>query len=394
MFINNVDSQKIVNRLMNLLGNNINIMNENGVIVASGDRTRINVVHDAAKLAIKERREVIVDEESIRKGKFKGTKTGVNIPIYFQNKIIGVVGITGDPLVVKQYGLIVKELVELMIQEEERKKYQLFHDRALRSFAKNLIKSSSIEERDMLLYRSQLVDFNVNINRIVIVADIVQMSSYIREYAEDSEVSMQMMKQQIVDIIQGLINLEKELVFNLNGHRYIIFKCCQEGENIGDFCSSIIKELNRKYVLKYNFGIGSLCTRIEDYSQSYLSATKAIDVGKKIDSGKNIFFSNDYRLQILLGSISSEQKINYLNEMKMNIDFSSADESTKDMILTVKAFFESGMNIQSTANKLFIHRNTVIYRINKFKETYKIDITDAYNCMTVYVAINLLQMKD
>ena len=69
-----VDCQRIVDKLMHLLGNNINIMNNKGVIIASGETKRINTIHEAAKLAIEEGREIIVDECNGKMDKYKGSK--------------------------------------------------------------------------------------------------------------------------------------------------------------------------------------------------------------------------------------------------------------------------------------------------------------------------------
>ena len=120
MSLETYDAQKIVDRLMNILGKNINLINTEGIIIASGDKNRINTFHAAALTASIQRQNIIVDNANIES--FEGSKPGVNIPIYNNNEVLGVVGITGEPVEVQGYGLVVKELVELMIQEEERKK--------------------------------------------------------------------------------------------------------------------------------------------------------------------------------------------------------------------------------------------------------------------------------
>ena len=106
MTIETIETQNIVNRLINILGKNINIMNKDGTIIASGDKSRIGDFHGAAKDAIDQKSEVIVNENS--QAKYAGSKAGVNIPIYYKGEALGVVGITCEPAEVKGYGLIVK----------------------------------------------------------------------------------------------------------------------------------------------------------------------------------------------------------------------------------------------------------------------------------------------
>ena len=104
-----------MDRTIDILGKNINIMNCNSIIIASSDKNRINTYHEGADLVIKKGRTVEISvEESER---LKGTKPGVNIPLEFEHQLIGVLGITGPPNQVRNYGLLVKSLVELMYKE-------------------------------------------------------------------------------------------------------------------------------------------------------------------------------------------------------------------------------------------------------------------------------------
>jgi carbohydrate diacid regulator len=390
MLMKMVDCQKIVNRLMNMLGNNINIMDESGLIVASGDKDRINTIHEAARIAIREKRNIIVNEDNIDKT-YKGCKKGVNIPIFYNGQIIGVVGITGDPSTVEGYGVIVKELVELMIQEDERKRFELFQSRAIKSFAKELIKDHGEGDNDILSYRAQLVDFKFDVSRVVIVVDVCFFSSYLKDYGEQSEINIQMLKQDIVDLIGRLSSPGLDFVFNLTGNRFVILKSCKT--NIEEYCKKIQEQLNQKYILKLDMGIGSICERLEDYNKSYILANKIVNIGEIINPQKNIHFVKDYKLQLLLSYLTKEQKEEYLENIGFSNTPKNADSSLNDIFQSIKVYFENGMNIQATANKLFVHRNTINYRINKFEEIYGIDVTIPYNCMMVYIKINLIELK-
>ena len=74
------DYQKIVDRLMSILGKNINIMNTEGIIIASGDASRIGSFHEGAKIAASEKADIIINEEDI--SHYKGVKKGINIPFF------------------------------------------------------------------------------------------------------------------------------------------------------------------------------------------------------------------------------------------------------------------------------------------------------------------------
>lgn len=387
MSLETYDAQKIVDRLMNILGKNINLINTEGIIIASGDKNRINTFHEAALTASSQRQNIIVDNGNIEN--FEGSKPGVNIPIYNNNEVLGVVGITGEPSEVQGYGLVVKELVELMIQEEERKKFQLFQSRAVRSFAKEIIKYNEKMDMEILNSRAQLVNFDCTIPRIVVAADICNFASLMNSYDAKTEIVIQSLKQQIVDIINSISNPRFDVAFNLSEDRFIIFKNLDE--DIADYCQRVLDEVFKKTGLKLYIGIGSLCNSMMDYYNSYTLANKTLNVGRKLHPTKYIYFSEDYRFHLLLKTVDNVHRAEYLKSLR-NIFEMPLDHNRTELLTTVKAYFENGMNIKETSKALFIHRNTLLYRINKFKELFEFDITVPYNCMMVYMGITLIDL--
>ncbi|MTI59547.1 MAG: hypothetical protein FH762_06080 [Firmicutes bacterium] len=106
MYLNPKLAKKIVDKTMNVLGKNINIMDCNGIIIASGERKRVNSFHEISTKVFEKGSTIIIGENEAEK--YKGVKSGINLPIKFNSKIIGVVGITGKIGEVEGYGEIVK----------------------------------------------------------------------------------------------------------------------------------------------------------------------------------------------------------------------------------------------------------------------------------------------
>src|SRR5690554_5011572 len=95
-------AQKIVDNTMDVLGKNINIMDHNGIIIGSGNKNRIDNYHEVANRVIESGKTYIIRDDMEKE--FQGVKEGINLPIKFQEKIMGVVGITGDADEVTGYG--------------------------------------------------------------------------------------------------------------------------------------------------------------------------------------------------------------------------------------------------------------------------------------------------
>ena len=85
-------AQAIVGKLMSVLGKNINIMDQQGNIMASGDESRVNTFHQGAAQAVKDRKVLEVWADNVRD--MEGVRPGINVPIEFEGKVVGVVGIT------------------------------------------------------------------------------------------------------------------------------------------------------------------------------------------------------------------------------------------------------------------------------------------------------------
>ncbi|MCX7904434.1 MAG: helix-turn-helix domain-containing protein, partial [Caloramator sp.] len=372
--LHNEDYQKIVNKLMNILGKNINIMDTSGIIIASGDSSRIGTIHEGSKMAAFKKTDVIIDDKNINF--YKGTKKGINIPIFYNNEVIVVVGITGEPNEIIGYGKIIKELVELMIQEYENKKYETLHFKAMISFIKELINSKSIKEDELeiLKGRAELIGFDFKRQKNLIVADIIGFSEFISNN-NLKEVEVQELKENIVNFLRKKIEIN-DVVFNFNEDRFVIVSSHKDPNS---FCNYVQSEMVSKFKLKFIFGIGPTCINLSDYYLSFLIANKLIDIGRK--TNKDILSYDNYSIELLLNDLNDINKDlylkNYINLLK---------NKNNELIKTVKIYFENGMNINEASKNLYIHRNTVIYRINKIKEEFGIDITIPSECMKLYIA--------
>ncbi|NLC65333.1 MAG: hypothetical protein GX752_00165 [Clostridium sp.] len=99
-------AQNIVREINSIIGENINIMDGKGIIIASSDKNRIDTFHGGAKKIIDENlKQLLVHYD----GEYEGAFTGTNIPIEFNNNIVGVIGVTGPDEEVLKYGKIIKK---------------------------------------------------------------------------------------------------------------------------------------------------------------------------------------------------------------------------------------------------------------------------------------------
>ena len=109
-------ASRFIERLIDHLDYNINIMDKNGIIIASSDKERLNTFHEAAYRIISQNEEIekIYPDAPMP----SGVRPGINLPIIYNNSVIGVVGITGNPEDILSVAYAVKTSVESMIEYE------------------------------------------------------------------------------------------------------------------------------------------------------------------------------------------------------------------------------------------------------------------------------------
>ncbi len=106
----------LIREISSVIDYDINIMDENGIIMASTDPLRPGQFHEGAHLVIKENlRELPVyyDDE------YAGCKKGINLPLFSDDNIIGVVGITGEVSETSRYAKIIKKVTEILVKDFE-----------------------------------------------------------------------------------------------------------------------------------------------------------------------------------------------------------------------------------------------------------------------------------
>ena len=339
MILDKNECQKIVDRVIIILGKNINIINAEGIIIASGDKRRVNTFHKGAKLAAFEKKEVIVEEKNLNA--YQGCRKGVNLPIYYNDEVLGVVGITGEPSEVRGYGIIVKELVELMIHENERTKMELFQFRAIKNFAREIIKDSVYEDVSIFRTRAQLIGFQEKLPRVVIVADICSFATILDSFSEDAEAMVQRLKQDIVDLIKSMTHSSDDIIFNLSEDRFVILKSLNK--NLDQYCNDVQKLLKSELKLNMYMGIGSVCNDLKDYHKSYIQAHKLVNIGRQLQPKKLIYMEEEFKIQMLLDTINNEQKHEFLNGFG-NLFSSKNSVDVNEMLNTIEVYFENKMS--------------------------------------------------
>ena len=142
--------------------------------------------------------------------------------------------------------------------------------------------------------------------------------------------------------------------------------------------------LNTEAMLKVRASYGTIVTELKDLSKSYKEATMAMDVGKIFYAGKRVISYNELGIGRLIYQLPENLCRIFLKEKFGDLDLRSLDEET---VITINTFFDNNLNVSETSRQLFVHRNTLVYRIEKLEKSTGLDIRNFDDALTFKIAL-------
>jgi len=378
MNLNRELAEKIVIKTMNVLGKNINIMNSQGIIIGSGDQKRLNTFHEIAGKVIKKQESIIIKEDEIED--YQGVRAGINLPILFNEEIIGVVGITGKASEVSGYGKLVKNMVELILQQEFLRHEIEIDNRARENFYQQIL-NNDIKDQDLLEDRLKLFNIEKELNRIVFVISFDTFDAKLVTNA--------------LNHFDNLSFIEKDDIFIIRGDKLVLIKklICQNSDIQNQKIIKMAKNLKleiTKMINQPQIGIGTIVNNIDKLHISYQDARFALEVGNKLDNKDfdNIFSRESLGYNYILPFIEDYQAKNFLKNIFHQDNFKDYFEKS-DLGQIIEALVKNNLNISQAADNLYIHRNTLLYQINKIKDQTGYNLKNASDLFTLLLAYHL-----
>ena len=176
----------------------------------------------------------------------------------------------------------------------------------------------------------------------------------------------------VISISESDIVLVKEL------------KTPQENKSVEEFAKSIVDTALSEFYLKATVGIGSVVSSIKELAHSFKDAQVALEVGKVFDTEKSTINYESLGIARLIYQLPSTLCEMFLSEVFRRGSLESLDRET---LMTIQAFFDNNLNVSETSRKLFVHRNTLVYRLEKIKKLTGLDLREFDHAITFKVAL-------
>ena len=191
-----------------------------------------------------------------------------------------------------------------------------------------------------------------------------------------------------VDVLSGMFTDKlQDFVLSINEMDIAVVKQITPtttDEDLLKLAQAIEDTLKSELSIKTVIGIGTVAGHLRELSDAYKEAQTAIDVGKVFDTEKSIINYENLGIGRLIYQLPTTLCEIFLSEVFKKNSIDSLDQET---LFTINKFFENNLNVSETSRKLFVHRNTLVYRLEKIKKLTGLDLRQFDHAIVFKVAL-------
>ena len=191
-----------------------------------------------------------------------------------------------------------------------------------------------------------------------------------------------------VEVLQGIFpDRLQDFVLSINETDIAVVKQISPSttsEDLQRLAQSMEDLLKTELFIKTVIGIGTVSSHLRELADSYKEAQTAIDVGKVFDTEKTIINYENLGIGRLIYQLPTTLCEIFLTEVFKKNSIDSLDQET---LFTINKFFENNLNVSETSRKLFVHRNTLVYRLEKIKKLTGLDLRQFDHAIIFKVAL-------
>lgn len=329
-------AEEIIHQTMVRLQRNLNVMDTNGMILASGESARIENIHEGAVYVAKTGEILWITEENL--SRWHGAKLGVNMPIHFQNNLVGVIGITGNPKELEEIATLVQLTTEMMVHQSLITSHVEWQQKIKELIFEELIGREPISS--LVKERLSLLAFNATSPFVTLLIQSNNVHTSSQRIIEQLE---EQFEQNTVLI--GHSELNELFILTSKLDKKILDKKIMKLFTISEKDSSV------------RIGVGHSVMTVNDIHYSYETAKNALQFS---NHQQKLVYYEDVELLALLKRNPSSETIQFSTRILNGIN--------EQLRNTLHIYFSYNQNSSAASEKLAIHRHTIAYRLKKVEE--------------------------
>lgn len=342
--------QGIIHQMKEAVDRVIGVIDENGVIISCSELIKIGEIRQSV------RDEIVYSTETVTSGGYTYQ------PIGNSAKAEYIVFVEGEDKMAENTA----RLLSISLNNIKNL-YDEKYDKG--SFIKNII-LDNILPSDIYI-KSKELHFSSEVGRVVFLIKFSGKSDLIP-----------------FDMVQNMFpDKNKDYVISVGEQDIVLVKEVKpntEMKEIEKIAKSISDTLSTEFYTKVSIGIGTTVDNIKDLARSFKEAQVALEVGKVFDTEKSIIGYENLGIGRLIYQLPTTLCEMFLQEVFKKGSLESLDRET---LMTIQCFFENNLNVSETSRKLFVHRNTLVYRLEKIRKLTGLDLREFEHAITFKVAL-------
>ncbi|WP_010307295.1 CdaR family transcriptional regulator [Kurthia senegalensis] len=350
---------KIVQELSELVDHEFIIVDHNGLILASTDPLRVGSFHEGSLIAMESKKIEHMTKDLARS--LDGVREGLTMPLVIDGTSIGAIGVTGTAANVEKYGKLIQRISLLFIKDFLSHQEREQHHRLIELFLTDLLRQST--PKNTLYKRATSLKLNAEQYGRIAIAKTDRQLDY----------------KQIDDLKARCHIDEYTLLVQWRFDQLIFLFPKQTRSSLEKLCNKIHTQYEQMFHEKLFIAIGS-----EKEFPSLYTSHQLAKVALTLASPYHpIVFEEDLKMELLLNDVTDLSKQQYLERTIAPI------LQHEELLENLRVWLTFNGSLQRSADALFIHKNTLKYRLAKIEHLLKIDLSDAQTRMELYIALKL-----
>ena len=342
--------QGVIHQMRDATDRVIGVVDDMGCVVACSDLSKIDETRESVLSDIGYRVEPIVIDGYTYKQ--VGSRAKLEHAIFIEGT---------DDFAKKMSHIVAVSLNSIKQFYDEK------HDKT--NFVKNLILDNILPGD--IYAKSKELHFTSDVSRVCFLVRLVDSGDYAT-----------------FDVVQGMFpETGKDFVISINETDIALVKEVKynaDAKEVETIAKNIVHTLYNELYVKANVGIGTIAGSVKDIALSFKEAQVALDVGRVFDTEKLVINYENLGIGRLIYQLPTTLCEIFLQEVFKKGSIDSLDQET---LFTIQKFFENNLNVSETSRKLFVHRNTLVYRLEKIRKITGLDLREFDHAIIFKVAL-------
>ena len=364
--------QPFIATLEEALHYKVTITDTNGYIVGSSDPARLNQFHPSAYEILCERQPIeswdIATDSYVNVP--EGVQLGYGERVIYDGECIGLIGLVGAPEEIKQSIKTAQLVLQLMLDRKKASDELKLISKDKKAFLLRLLQGQ-YGSPEWIKERADTYKIDLSRPRYVLTVQI-----NLEKFDEKSPLELSQIKETMHRAIRSIFFEQEDLLYEYDTGETVLLTAgkhsdaSQRRRQIEKAAVRLYAELREQCKVSALIGVSEECGDYTGIPLALRQGRMAAEIGAKTENGEGLYFYSQMRLGRIVASFSPEIRPILQRDILSKLLENHADS----LLETLFTYFEMNWNVSQTAEKLFIHRNTLQYRFRKIKEITGFDI--------------------